>query len=55
MIFAKASLLEVVQGGSAGWVPGDFALMKKVQMSLERASWFCGPASEGADDTVISG
>ena len=55
MILAKASLLEVVQRGAAGQVPGDFALMKKVQMSLERVSWFCGPAGEGAKNTVVTG
>ena len=51
----QACFFKMMKCGSPGEVPGDFALMKEVEMSFERATWFCSSAGKGPENPVVSG
>ena len=55
MGFPEACFFEVMECGSPGEVPSDFALMKEVEMTFEWATWFCGSAGQGTKNPVVSG
>lgn len=51
----QASLLQVVERGSTGTFPGDFAFVKKIEMSAEGTAWFGRAAGESTHHPVAAG
>jgi len=51
----QASLAEMMERGSPGGFPADFAFVKKIEMAAHGAAGFGRSLGEGADDAMVPG
>jgi hypothetical protein len=55
MGFLDPGFPEVVESSASGGFPGKITFMKEVEMAFEGVTWFGGPPSECAKNSVTTG